>query len=101
MKVGACGAYPPNFGDNIPEALQGGVELYTILGIPYGELRFQCGGTESILCPQNTAECTQAGGATVGARRRSDVVAQKVPDATYVSASSIASAVEPPIPNKT
>lgn len=63
MKVGTCTAYPP--GDSPPYYFQGEVQLYTIFGIPYGELRFQCEGTEIIGCPQNTAECTQAGGATV------------------------------------
>jgi hypothetical protein len=64
-RVGTCREYPPNFGDNIPDVLQGEVQLYTIFGIPDGELRFQCEGTEIILCPQNTAECPQGQGAAV------------------------------------
>jgi hypothetical protein len=57
MKVGTCTAYPPDFDNTSYVALQGEVQLYTIFGIPYGELIFQCEGTEIILCPQNTAEC--------------------------------------------
>lgn len=65
MKVGMCGHYPPEVGDRPHSWIQGEVQLYTFFGIPYGELRFQCEGTEQILCPQATAECTQGQDAAV------------------------------------
>jgi hypothetical protein len=64
MKVGMCGHYPPEVGDRPHSWIQGEVQLYTIFGIPYGELRFQCEGTEQILCPQAGAECKQGHGAS-------------------------------------
>lgn len=59
MKVGVCGHYQPEVGDRPHSWIQGEVQLYTIFGIPYGELRFQCTGTDQILCPQAGAECKQ------------------------------------------
>ncbi len=78
-RIGTCRRYPPNVSDKLFDAFQGEVKLYTIFGIPYGELRFQCEGSEIIRCPQNTAECTPAQSATVSALRPTIVVAQKDP----------------------
>jgi hypothetical protein len=41
----------------------GEVRIYTIFGIPYGELRFQCTGSDIIRCPAAGAECKQGDGA--------------------------------------
>ena len=67
MKVGMCGHYPPEVGDRTHSWMQGEVQLYTIFGIPYGELRFQCEGTEQILCPQAGAECERDRSTSAGA----------------------------------
>jgi len=48
----------------------GEVQLYTIFGILYGELRFQCTGTEIIFCPAAGAECKQGRGASSNPPRR-------------------------------
>jgi hypothetical protein len=70
MKVGMCGQYPPNF-DSPYYWMQGEAQLYTIFGILYGELRFQCTGSDIILCPAAGAECKQGRGASSNPPRRS------------------------------
>ncbi len=71
MKVGMCGHYPPEVGDRPHSWIQGEVQLYTIFGIPYGQVRFQCEGTEQILCPQAGAECQQGQGTALDKQSRS------------------------------
>ena len=44
----------------------GEVQLFTIFGIPYGELRFQCTGSDIIRCPTAGAECKHGDGARSG-----------------------------------
>ena len=74
MKVGMCSQNPPNFDSRYPPNfdsrhywIQGEVRLYTIFGIPRGELRFQCEGTDIISCPPAGAECEQDRNVSVGA----------------------------------
>ncbi|HET7272064.1 MAG TPA: hypothetical protein VFI90_13385 [Rubrobacter sp.] len=48
----------------------GEVQVYTIFGIPHGELRFQCTGSDNIRCPAAGAECKQDHGSPFNTSRR-------------------------------
>jgi hypothetical protein len=48
----------------------GVVQLYTIFGIPRGELRFPCTGSDIIRCPAAGAECEQGDGLRSNPPRR-------------------------------
>lgn len=63
--IGTCRRHPSDMGDGAFDALQGEVLLYTIFGIPYGTLRFQCEGSQIIRCPHNTAECPHGQNAAI------------------------------------
>ena len=70
MQGGYMSAVSPNFNDNVYDVFQGEVQLYTIFGIPYGELRIQCTGSDLIRCPAACAECKRGDGARSFTARR-------------------------------
>lgn len=76
-RVGTCREYPPDF-DKPWFPVTAEVQLYTIFGIPDGELRMRCG--EGTWCAENPTrensppECTQGQSAAVDEPHRTMVV---------------------------